>query len=234
MKKINYRNAAILVIIGISCIVGMPKASAYFTDCAAIAGQTKAGTFKVLLTNYSDLDGNYRTWNEDDTSVSVLENNGLQDKKFEGKAVDADNPSTSIVDPGDTGILQFSLKNEQDMSIDTAVSVVITSNTAFQSDEAPEYYIEGLGTPELSKDRKQLIYPLAKLDIFNGFMEQEQNGLSAEIEHFYAYNVDFVRTADLSFQDAKFIVSVTAFAKQHRHSADSDWQDIGTFQISSN
>lgn len=234
MKKFNCRNAAILVMIGISCIVGIPKASAYFTDYAATTGQTKVGAFKVLLTNYSDLDGNHRAWNEDDTSTSALKNNGLQDKRFEGKAADADNPSTGFIDPGDTGILQFSLKNEQEMSMDTAVSVVVTSNAAFQSDETPEYYIEGLGTPELSKNRKQLIYPLAKLNTFNGTMEQEQNGLSAEIEHYYAYNVDFSRTADPSFQNAKFIISVTAFAKQHRHSADSDWQDIGTFQISAN
>lgn len=237
MKQFKHKKVAVLAAIGVLGVGGVMGASAFFTDTAKTVDQVNVGTFNMVLNDYSDLDGNYRTWNADNAAnggVSKLTTNGKQTAKFAEDAVDKDNPSTGIINPGDTGILQFSLKNDQEKSMDTAAVVTVKSSVELTSADAAEYAIEGLGTPTLSKDKMILTYPMVKLATINGSVETEDGAEAADTEVFYAYNADFDRMAKNAFQDATFTVTVDAYAKQHRNSFDEDWQSIGTFEVSTN
>lgn len=234
MTKFNTKKVAVLGLVGALGVGSALGVSAFFTDKADVSSQAVAGTIDMDLVNYSDLDGNYRTWTDGSTSTSVLAKEGLQDAKFEGTAADAANPSTGIVNPGDSGVLQFSLKNTGSKSIDTAAIVTVTSDVPF-TEAAPEYSIPALGTPAISDDKMTLTYGTAQdpivLDVINGSVETEDAGLSVNDEHYYAYNVDFARTAANAFMDANFTVKVDTYAKQHRNTFTADWAQIGSFEV---
>ena len=132
------------------------------------------------------------------------------------KPFDANNPSTNIINPGDTGILAFSIENDQEKSFDTALEVVVHSSVPL-TDDADEYTVDGLGRPAKSADDMTLTYR-ADLDTFNGSVETEDDGKEAGKEHLYVYNVDFARTAMNKFMDADFTVTANLYAKQHRNS----------------
>ena len=234
MKQFKHKKVAVLAAIGVLGVGGVMGASAFFTDTAKTVDQVNVGTFNMVLNDYSDLDGNYRTWTADGASTSKLTTNGKQTAKFAEDAVDKANPSTGIINPGDSGILQFSLKNDQEKSMDTATVVSVKSSVELTSADAAEYAIEGLGTPTLSEDKLTLTYPMAKLATINGSVETEDGAEAADTEVFFAYNADFDRMAKNAFQDANFTVTVDAYAKQHRNSFDEDWQSIGTFEVSTN
>lgn len=233
MKKIVHaKKLAVLAVVGVLGVGGvLGGASAFFTDRASTVGKTNAGTFDMTLTNYSDLDGNYRTWATDGTSTSKLTVNGQRTAKFTEKAADDSAKSVGIINPGDTGILQFSVKNAKEKSMDVMAQVVVTSTVPFTSATAAEYSIDGLGTPTLSADKLTLTYPTEKLGIINGTVETETDGAASNTEIYYAYNVDFARDAKNAFQDANFTVTVNAYAKQHRNTFDSDWDNIGSFEV---
>ncbi len=233
MKKFN-KKVAILAAIGILGVGGAIGASAFFTDKATTVDAVNVGTFNMVLTDYSDLDGNYRTWTTANASTSKLATNGKQTAKFTADAVDKAAPSTGIINPGDTGVLQFALKNDQEKSMDTAVQVTVKSSVALTSAIEAEYSIEGLGTPTISNDKMTLTYPIVKLGTISGTQETETDADAANTNVYYAYNVDFARNAKNAFQDANFTVTVNAYAKQHRNSFDSDWDSIGTFEVSTN
>lgn len=222
MKSI--KKPVALAAAGVMLIGGALGASAFFTDKAETVNTANVGTMNVAFKDYSDLDGNYRAWADQDgewTGTSVLTKNGLQDAKFETAAVDADAPSTGIINPGDTGILQFSITNDQEKSFDAAMEVVVESSVAM-TDDADEYTIEGLGTPVKSDDDMKLTYRVM-LDTVNGSLETEEDGLEAGTEHFYAYNVDMARTALNKFQNADMKVTAKLYAKQHRNSPEGSF-----------
>lgn len=234
MKKFNTKKVAVLGLVGALGVGSAIGVSAFFTDKADITSEASAGNINMGLQNYSDLDGNYRTWADGSNSTSLLAKDGLQDAKFEAAAADAANPSTGLINPGDTGVLQFSLANTGSKSIDTAAIVTVTSSVAFTKD-ALEYSIPALGTPVVSEDGKTLTYGTAanpiKLDVINGTVETEDGGLTANDEHYYAYNVDFARGSANAFMDADYSVKVDAYAKQHRNTFDTDWAQIGSFEV---
>ena len=74
MKQFKHKKVAVLAAIGVLGVGGVMGASAFFTDTAKTVDQVNVGTFNMVLNDYSDLDGNYRTWTADGASTFKLTN----------------------------------------------------------------------------------------------------------------------------------------------------------------
>lgn len=237
----NMKKTVVLGAAGLMLVGGALGASAFFTDKATTANKANVGTMDMVLRDYSDLDGQYRRWfieewNSDhtievtDKTITEGQEYLTEDEKgairyesgyqgiYDGlkNPYDVDNPSTDIINPGDTGILAFSIENDQEKSFDAALEVVVHSSVPL-TDGADEYTVDGLGTPAKSADDMTLTYR-ADLDTFNGSVETEDGGKEVGKEHLYVYNVDFARMAMNAFMDADFTVTANLYAKQHRNS----------------
>lgn len=222
MKKVSKKKALAASLTGCLAIGGIMGASAFFTDKAQTSDAVNAGTMNMVFSDYSDLDGNYRNWTSPTASEKVLTATGLQAAKIEKNAAyDAAASSLKIINPGDSGLLQFSLKSDREKSFDVGIEVVVNSTVPL-TDGADEYTVEGLGTPVKSADKKSLTYR-ANLGTFDGTVEKD-GGQAADEEHIYAYNVDFSRLAGNSFVGANFTINVNAYAKQHRNSLGGDFK----------
>lgn len=251
MKKLSKKKKVLAAsLTGCLAVGGIIGASAFFTDKAQTSDSANAGTMNMVFSDYSDLDGNYRKWTSPSASDKVLTATGLQTAKIEKtSAFDAAAPSLNIINPGDTGLLQFALKSDREKSFDIAVEVVVKSSVPL-TDGADEYTVEGLGTPVKSEDKMTLTYRTV-LGTFDGTVEKD-GGQAADEEHIYAYNVDFSRLAGNKFTDANFTINLNAYAKQHRNSiggefktdvanedgtyntqlvATGDWASIGGYEI---
>lgn len=253
MKKISkkaVKSGVVVSLAGCLAIGGVMGASAFFTDKASTSSTANAGTMNMVFSDYSDLDGNYRNWTSANASDTVLVTNGFQAAKIEKTAAyDATAPSLKIINPGDTGLLQFSLISDKEKSFNVGVEVVVQSSVEL-TDGADEYTVDGLGTPVKSDDKKTLTYRV-DLGTFNGTAEND-GGYEAGKEHVFAYNVNFSRLAGSKFSGANFTINVNAYAKQARNSiggefktdvadatgnyntklvASGDWASIGGYEI---
>lgn len=235
MKKISktaMKTGLVVSLAGCLAAGSMMGASAFFTDRAVTSKSTRVGTFNMVLTDFSDLDGTYTTWSGN-TETRVVPKNGKQDGLIsKDNATDASAPSTGIINPGDVGLLQFAIRNDQEKSMDTAIVVKVHSSVAFDSADAAVYSVEGLGTPTLADGGNTLEYALLPLDTINGSAETETGGEPYDADIYYAYNVPFLIDAADKYQDASFSVTVEAYAKQHRNSSASDWASIGSYEVS--
>lgn len=138
-KKNGKKQLLVLALAGVLGCGGVLGASAFFTDHETTQATAKAGTFNMKVTDMSDLDGQYSDWSTG-TQVKVLTAAGAQTDdargaKVAGKEVyenakDKDNPSTGIINPGDTGIYQYKIENTAEKSMDTAKVTKITLKLA--------------------------------------------------------------------------------------------------------
>lgn len=241
------KKVAVLAAVSALVVGSAMSGSAFFTDKEVITKNTKVGTMDMVVRDLSDLDGQYRNWltqtgiigtgsfeevADDNLStyyyVPGYQSDTLQYDDLTGKAndlfgpYDKDNPSTGIINPGDTGLLAFAIKNTREKSFDVALEVIVESSIPL-TNGADEYTIDGLGKPAKSADGKTLTY-LKILDTFDGSIEKETGGKSNDQEHLYVYHADFARTADEKFMKAEFTVTTNIYAKQHRNSVASSFR----------
>lgn len=130
-------------IIAVALLCGIPAAhdvigtGAFFTDKASIDANTNVGTMDMQVYNLSDLDGNYGTIDAaTGKTTGAIEHEGYQGPDFSlTRATDADNPSTGIINPGDSGIYAFKIVNAGEKSFDTCA--VTTVEMTYASHEQP-------------------------------------------------------------------------------------------------
>lgn len=251
-KKIFVKKKPLLVLAmaGVLGCGGILGASAFFTDHETTQATATVGTFNMQVTDMSDLDGQYSSWNADGVQTKVLTAAGKQaddvrGAKVDGKEVyenakDKDNPSTSIINPGDTGIYQYKIANTAEKSMDTAKIVKVTLTLAAdakmptsatdptlidakfdKATDADAYTIDGLGTPVavVSEDGKTmtLSYAQADTEVLSG--SKEADGAANNV--IYAYNADFNRLCGNKYQGLGVKIDTTVYAKQHRNGINS-------------
>lgn len=269
-KKDRKKQLFVLALAGVLGCGGILGASAFFTDKEVTQATATVGNFNMTVTDLSDLDGQYSSWGTDGSQTKVLTTTGKQTADARGAQVDGknvyanakdkDNPSTGIINPGDTGIFQYEVENTSEKSMDTAKTVKVTvalkagsTDTINKAEDASVYTIDGLGTPAIvmGADNKSmtLYYAMADTDVLDGSIEKDSGVTGGQTSMIYAYNADFNRLAKNKFQGLKVTVDTTVYAKQHRNSLDStlktnpaatgdtdafigtgDWQEIGSFE----
>lgn len=245
-KRNNKKNLLVLAMAGVLGCGSVLGASAFFTDQASSQANAKVGTFNMAVTDMSDLDGNYRDWAtltaqtgeqgyaaDAQVGTKVMAENGKKAADFtKGAATDAANPSTGIINPGDTGIYAYKVENTAEKSMDTAKTVKVTvkladgvTETLDKAKDANAYTIEGLGDPVVlvSDDGKtmDLYYAQADTDILDGSIEKDSGVAEGQSALTYAYNADFNRLCNNKFQGMDVTIKTTVYAKQHRNSLNS-------------
>lgn len=258
-KNNKKKRAAVLLIaglIGAGGIAGLVGTSAFFTDQASISKEQNVGTMNMKLTDLSDLDGQYGTFDSATGKTTGVVTDGYQGTDYTlPEAKDAANPSTGIINPGDDGIYAYKIENTAEKSFDTAKVTKVTvkikatdpagnAATITKADDAGAYTIPGLGTPyvkQVDDQTLELTYASNDTEILSGSVENDGKGTSAA----YAYNADFARDLKNKFQDADVKIDTTVYAKQHRNAVDSklsvnaetgalegtgDWAEVGSFE----
>ena len=254
VKKGNKKKPLlVLAMAGVLGCGGILGASAFFTDHETTQATATVGTFNMQVTDMSDLDGQYSSWSADGVQTKVLTAAGAQaddvrgaetvvdaDHKKYANAKDFDNPSTGIINPGDTGIYQYKIANIAEKSMDTAKTVKVTLTLAAdakmptsatdptlidakfdKATDADAYTIDGLGTPVavVSEDGKTmtLSYAQADTEVLSG--SKEADGAANNV--IYAYNADFNRLCGNKYQGLGVKIDTTVYAKQHRNGINS-------------
>lgn len=230
---------AVALLCGIGAVGGVVGTGAFFTDKATADSTVNVGTMNMKVADLSDLDGNYAT----------LQKVGYQGADYTlPDALDKDNPSTGIINPGDTGIYAYKIENTGEKSFDTAKVTRVTiklkdaSATMDAAGDNGSYTIDGLGTakPVVKGNTMVLTYAANDSKVLSGSKENDGDGTSAA----YAYNTVFSRGVKNKFQGATITIHTDVYAKQHRNSIDSelkiaddgtvngtgDWTEIGSFE----
>lgn len=231
-KRDGKKQLLVLAMAGVLGCGGILGASAFFTDQGTTTATATVGTFNMKVTDMSDLDGQYSDW-ATGTQVKKLTTEGKQATDFTlPEAYDKANPSTGIINPGDTGIYAYKIENTAEKSMDTAKTVKVTvalkagsDDTISKTDDANVYTIAGLGTPAvvMGADSKSmtLYYAMADTDVLDGSIEKDSGVTDGQTSMIYAYNADFNRLAKNKFQGMKVTIGTTVYAKQHRNSLNS-------------
>lgn len=190
------------------------------TACSAAVNDIDSRN--LTLTNYSDFERNYGDWefNEQGTTYKpIVMKTGLQPQK-----ISKDKGKEESLGPGNTGLLQFSIKNCNKNSVDVAIEVILHSEVPLtdKTDEntGDEFTIEGLGKPVKSEDRKTLTYRTL-LGTFNGTKEETNDGIPANQENFFAYNVKCAREAGNNFQNKGIKIDIAMYAVQHQQTVNN-------------
>lgn len=265
-KKDRKKQLLVLAMAGVLGCGGVLGASAFFTDHETTTASAKAGTFNMAVTDMSDLDGNFRDWAtltaqsgekgyvaDAQVGTKAMAENGKKDATFAlPAATDAANPSTGIINPGDTGIYAYKVENTAEKSMDTAKTVKVTLTLAEdakmptsdtdpalidakfdKTKDASAYTLEGLGEPKVvvSENGKTmtLSYAVADTEILDGTIEKDAATPQTAVT--YAYNADFNRLCGNKYQGLGVKIDTTVYAKQHRNSLASTLSvnEDGTF-----
>lgn len=191
---------------------------------ACLAGANDVNPKNLTLTNYSDLKRNYGDWEFNEQGATykpIVVKTGLQSQKIsENKGIN------DSLGPGSTGLLQFSIRNCSKNSVDVAIEVTLHSEVPLtdktDTNTGDECTIEGLGKPVKSEDKKTLTYRML-LGTFNGTKEETDNGVKANQEAFFAYNVKCTREAGNNFQNNNIKIDVAMYAIQHQQTANNEF-----------
>lgn len=172
-NKISKKKAAVSVMAGLLAVGGIMGASAFFTDQAHTDAKAHMGGLNMTVEDLTDLDGDYSKWtvvkdeagNETgieeqdsviDTAVAAGVAANAKGDRLSGNATgravtqiektaatDVDHPSVNIINPGDSGLLQFKVANVDAKSFRTAMK---TSVIVKLTDDAKEADGETIAT----------------------------------------------------------------------------------------
>ena len=151
-KKDKKKQLLVLAMAGVLGCGGVLGASAFFTDQAHTDAKAQIGGLNMTVQDLSDLDGDYSNWAVDQAAGTITEQDSVIDTavkataktadrfagNYTGRAVtdaiktsgddsqatDKDAPSTGIINPGDSGLLQFKVSNVDSKSFRTGVPTV--------------------------------------------------------------------------------------------------------------
>lgn len=137
--------------------------------------------------------------------------------------IDSDNDT--ILNPGDTGTLAYTIENIGSKSIDAKTLIAITSDNVLNQAD-PEYTLSGDGitkAPTFSEDGKTINYEVDSV-VINGTIETEPEaeGTSADQSFVFTFDID----SKNAFQDDNVVINYTVYAKQHRNTTESDWSEL--------
>lgn len=134
----------------------------------------------------------------------------------------------TILSPGDSHPLRFTINNTGSKSTDVKVVMTVTAKQNF-TENAHEYKITDAAGSELpavlSSDGKSMTYTVNDV-VLNGSKETEEG--IAEKTHRYQYQFVMAEDAKNIWQGADVDVKIEAFAKQHRNTSNlgNDWLSI--------
>lgn len=146
-NKVTKKKAVVTAMAGILAVGGIMGASAFFTDQAHIDAKAHVGGLNMTVEDLSDLDGDYSNWDIDQATGAITEKDSVIDTaigvtdgvavtptdrfkgNYTGRVVtegevfheQGDQTSTGIINPGDSGLLQFKVGNYDSKSFRTGV-----------------------------------------------------------------------------------------------------------------
>lgn len=173
VKKKDKKKLLVLAMAGVLGCGGILGASAFFTDQAHTDAKAQIGGLNMTVQDLSDLDGDYSNWAVDQAAGTITEQDSVidtavkatskTDDRFKGnytgravtaitkdQATDKNAPSTDIINPGDSGLLQFKVSNVDSKSFRTGVKSSVIVKLA---DNAVEP--DGKTTATLSGDHRK-------------------------------------------------------------------------------
>ena len=160
-NKITKKKAVVTAMAGILAVGGIMGASAFFTDQAHTDAKAQVGGLNMTVKDLSDLDGDYSKWDIDQVAGTITEQDSVittavkagvaanaKGDRFHGNytgravteiaktdATDKDAPSTGIINPGDSGLLQFKVSNVDSKSFRTGVKSTVIVKLAADAKE---------------------------------------------------------------------------------------------------
>lgn len=162
VKKGNKKKQLlVLAMAGVLGCGGILGASAFFTDQGHTDAKAQVGGLNMTVQDLSDLDGDYSNWKVDQAKGTITEQDSVIDTavaagiaanakgdrfagNYTGRAVteiaktdatDKDAPSTGIINPGDSGLLQFKVANVDSKSFRTGVKSTVIVKLAADAKE---------------------------------------------------------------------------------------------------
>lgn len=135
----------------------------------------------------------------------------------------------TIMNPGDSNDLRFTVDNTGSKSSDVKVVITLTADQAMTTANH-EYMITDNAGKELkgvlSSDGRTMVYTIDDV-VLDGTVEKD--AASPAMSHLYDYQFAMNKNASNSWQGKGASVTIEAFAKQHRNTASfdaSDWTAI--------
>lgn len=135
----------------------------------------------------------------------------------------------TIMNPGDSNDLRFTIDNTGSKSSDVKVMITLTANQAMTAANH-EYMITDNAGKELkgvlSTDKRTIVYTIGDV-VLDGTVEKD--AVSPAMSYIYDYRFAMNQNASNSRQGKGASVTIEAFAKQHRNTASldaSDWTAI--------
>lgn len=138
-----------------------------------------------------------------------------------------DSDNDTIINPGDTGTVAFTITNEGEKSADLQAVIKVKSDVPMTED-AYEYSLSQDDTgvaPVANEDKTELTYTI-DLGTVNGSIETEDSVDTTEASG--SYEFQFAKAANNDFQDSTVEVEYTIYAKQHRNTDTGDWANADT------
>lgn len=222
--KLNSKRRTMSVVLAGTMILTLAVGSlAYFTDRADTSATATAGTVGITL------------------DAATLE---ASMKDADGK---------DIFNPGDSRVVNYSLTNTGNKSIDVKETIILTSSVAMDKAAAQAEYelykasdveevagkgwapkdgAEPLAVRSISDDGTQIVYNVPQYTL-NGsatFADEEreiEDGIDTDTNA-GNYVLVFKGASDNSFQDSTVTLEILAEAKQHRNTSafDADWSEL--------
>ena len=137
----------------------------------------------------------------------------------------------TIINPGDSNPLTFTVNNTGEKSMDIKAVMTVKAPQAFTEDDH-EYKIT---TPEgtelngvLSEDKQTITYTIDDVALAGSVEADQSLDGSTETSHKYDYKFAMDEDAKNNWQDVTSDVKIEVFAKQHRNTdgLGSDWVNI--------
>ncbi len=154
-RKISKKKAAVTAMAGLLAVGSIMGASAFFTDQAHTDAKAHIGGLNMTVKDLSDLDGDYSKWTLNDNG-SITEDPSVIDTavarvtrsddrvtgNVTGRVVETaietnegDQTSENILNPGDSGLLQFTVANVDSKSFRTAMKTSVVVQLADNAKE---------------------------------------------------------------------------------------------------
>lgn len=155
-NKISKKKAVVTAMAGILAVGGIMGASAFFTDQAHTDAKAHMGGLNMTVEDLTDLDGDYSKWDIDQVAGTITEKDSVIDTavagatktddrltgNFTGRVVanaiqtaEGDQTSENILNPGDSGLLQFKVSNVDSKSFRTAMKTSVVVQLAKDAQE---------------------------------------------------------------------------------------------------
>lgn len=155
-NKISKKKAVVTAMAGIMAVGGIMGASAFFTDQAHTDAKAHMGGLNMTVEDLTDLDGDYSKWDIDQVAGTITEKDSVIDTavsgitktddrltgNFTGRVVanaiqtaEGDQTSENILNPGDSGLLQFKVSNVDSKSFRTAMKTSVVVQLAKDAQE---------------------------------------------------------------------------------------------------